>query len=828
MNISNSPSKFTAKNLTTSVPTNLPVLRTRLVGRDTEIKVICELLLREDVNLITLTGLGGAGKTSLALQVAFSLLTNFSGGIFFVGLASLTKSEMISIEIARILKVEEDPKKNILQSLKDVLSARPILIVLDNFEHLMQGGPQVSELLQAAPLLKIIITSREPLRLLAEQTFPVRPLSSEYAVELFKKRAQSLNPDFSLSEEDIVSVAELCERLDGIPLAIELAALRTKLFTPQAMLARLKPNPKPATPILDLLSLGARDLPQRQQSLRNTIAWSYGLLQAEEQRVFRAASIFPAGFNIQMLSTLLNQNENAVLEVVSSLVDKSLIKPSLEKHEEPRFILLDTIREYAWDEILRLGELEGLKDDYVETYLSLSGQAGIELKGDKQPAWFNHLDDEFININLALEMCLTSASGSERWAKGYDILYHLHRYWMLRAHFHLVSRLVERARRSIDEYAIAKPEDGQKILKLKANIYSLSGSLAWAFGEYKQAGGRHEIAYDLYKELDDKNGMAVALNNWAINLSELGEHESALEKHEMGLALNRRNGDRAGEMLQLNSVGSVFQHIGRTEEAPFIFEEGLKLARELNDGYFIAMFTHNIAHLKLRQGDYAAAISLSQSSLEIAARLQTPNLHAWSLALIGLAYVFQENIVQSKKIALDCIKLSEKITDTGLKIQLLELIIYLYIALGKADEAVQMIGAVEKIRLESGYKENPLDSLFSQKLIKKVRLLFSEDAYEAARSSGLRMTFVTALASAAIILEEPVTSTTTSSGTSLLTVREREVLVLLSRGLTNEQISSELVVVQKTVEKHIANILMKLGVKNRTEAAAWALVQGRE
>jgi len=184
--------------------------------------------------------------------------------------------------------------------------------------------------------------------------------------------------------------------------------------------------------------------------------------------------------------------------------------------------------------------------------------------------------------------------------------------------------------------------------------------------------------------------------------------------------------------------------------------------------------------------------------------------------------------VQSKKIALDCIKLSEKITDTGLKIQLLELIIYLYIALGKADEAVQMIGAVEKIRLESGYKENPLDSLFSQKLIKKVRLLFSEDAYEAARSSGLRMTFVTALASAAIILEEPVTSTTTSSGTSLLTVREREVLVLLSRGLTNEQISSELVVVQKTVEKHIANILMKLGVKNRTEAAAWALVQGRE
>ena len=826
MNHLNSPPKFTTAQNLTATPINLPVLRTRLVGRDKELGLIRNLLLQEDINLVTLTGLGGAGKTSLALQVASSLLANFSGGVFFVGLASLTKSEMILIETARILKVEEDAKKNILQSLKDVLSGRQILLVLDNFEHLMQGALQVGELLQTFPLLKIMVTSREPLRLRSEQTFPVHSLSNEHSVELFTKRAQSLNPDFSLSKEDTESVVELCKRLDGLPLAIELAALRTKLFTLPALLARLKPDLKPATPILDLLSFGARDLPKRQQSLRNTIAWSYGLLQAEEQLAFRTASIFPAGFSVQTLSSLLIQNENDVLEVVSSLVDKNLIKPSLEKHDEPRFILLDTIREYAWEEILRFEELEGLKEAYVDIYLSLSEQADSELKGDKQSEWFNRLDDEFININLAIEICLTSARGSKRWTRGYEILYHLHRYWMLHGHFHLVSQFVVRARSSMDEYIKTISEDDQKILKLKANIYSLSGSLAWAAGNYMQASDWHEIAYDLYKVLNDKTGMADALNNWAANLGELGEYEAALKKHEMGLVLNRKDGDLSGEMRQLNNMGGVFQHIGRATEALVKFEEGLRTARKLNDRYFIAMLMHNIAHLKLQQGDFDAAISLSQSSLEIAEQLQTPNLQAWSLTIIGLACVLQKNIEQSKKEALESIKLSERITDAGLKIQLLQLIIYLCTALGKASEAAQMIGAAEKIRLESGYKEYPVDISRAQKLIEKIRLLLSENAYEAARANGMKMTFESALAFAANILEEPVASGIASSEISLLTVREREVLILISRGLTNEQISSELVVVLKTVEKHTANILRKLGVKNRTEAAAWAIAQG--
>lgn len=811
------------QNLIAFVPTNLPALRAGLVGRDSEINAIRTLLLRQDINLVTFTGLGGAGKTSLALQVASLSLELFSEGVFFVGLASLTKSRMILPEIARILQVEQEPKKNILESLKDFLSRRHILLALDNFEHLMDGASQVSDLLQTSPYLKIIVTSREALRLRSEQIFPVHPLSNEHAVELFTKRAQSLNSDFFLSKEDTKSVAELCKRLEGLPLAIELAALRTKLLTPQAMLARLKRDLKPASPILNLLSFGARDLPKRQQSLRNTIAWSYSLLQAKEQQIFRAASIFPAGFNIQILSALLKQNENDVLEVIASLVNKSLVKPSLEKHDEPRFILLDTIREYAWEEIHELGELEGLKDAYVNIYLSLSEQADIGLTGDEQPEWFSRFDDELININLALEICLTSPQGSERWTKAYQILHNFQRYWMLHGYFHLASQYVSRARASVDEYVITKPERGRKFFKLKANIYSLSGSVAWESGDYKQGRDWHEIAYKLYQELNDNKGMAEALNNWAVNLGELGEYEASLKKHEMGLALNRKNGDMWSEMQQLNNIGIALQYVDKTEIALLNFEEGLRIAHELNARHFIASLMHNIAHLKLRAGDYDAAIPLLQTSLEIAEQIQFHNLQAWSFALLGVAHILQGKTEQAQKTALESIKFLQKITDAGLKIELLQLIIYICAVLGKANEAAQMIGAAERIHSASDYKQTPIDTSYTQRLIEKVRLLLSKNDYETARAHGMKMTFEAAIAFAVDILEGPVLFDVESSEPYLLTVREREVLILLSRGLTNEQISGELVVVLKTVEKHVANILRKLGVKNRTEATAWAI-----
>lgn len=814
------------ENLVESVPTNIPPVRGGLVGRNKEIKMIQGLLLREDISLVTLTGLGGIGKTSLALQVASSLLSSFAGGVFFVGLASLTQSETILIEIARILHIEQDAKKNILESLKVFLSERQVLLVLDNFEHLIKGTSQVSDLLRVSNHLKVLVTSRESLHLHAEQTFPVPPLSNEYAIELFTRRAQSLNPEFLLSQEDTLSVTELCQRLDGLPLAIELAALRTKLFTPQAMLDRLKPDLKPATPILDLLSLGARDLPKRQQSLRNTIAWSYGLLPAEEQNIFRAASIFPAGFSIQMLSMLLKQNENDVLEVISSLVDKSLIKPSLEKHNEPRFILLDSIREYAWDEILRLGELENLRDIYVDIYQTLSERANESLKGDKQSEWFDRLDDEIMNIALVLEICLTSATGSARWAKAYPILHNLHRYWMLREHFSLALQYVNKARASIDEYMAIKSSGNQRISILRAKIYSLSGSLAWMDGNYRQACSWHEVAYMSYEGVADNHGMAEALNNWAVNLGELGDYEAALEKHNLGLALSRKNGDRSSEMWQLDNTATIMEHLGRRESALSNFKEALKIAEELDDVYFIGSVTHNIAHLKLRTGDYDSAISLSQSSLQVAKKVQVPYLLSWSLTVLGIAHLLQGNVEQARKAALESASRADRFSETALKIELLRLVGFVFSEMGRKKEMMQIFRTIEKIRSETDYKENPFNDSYTHALMQKVNSYLSLDEHEGGNPNGSTMTFEAALSFCVDILEKPldiVPESSEASEFSFMTAREREVLILLARGLTNELISKELVVVVKTVEKHVANILMKLAVKNRTEAAAWAI-----
>lgn len=796
------------------------------MGRDKEVKLIRNLILREDIKLVTLTGLGGIGKTSLALHVAASLESVFKDGVFFIGLASLTNSEAILVEIARILKVEQNAKKNILDGLRDFLSSREILLVLDNFEHLMHGASQVGDILQIPSAIKIIVTSRESLHLRAEQIFPIPSLSSEYSIELFTKRAQSLNPDFLLSKGDTQSVVELCKRLDGLPLAIELAALRTKLFTPQAMLARLEPDLKPATPILDLLSFGARDLPKRQQSLRNTIAWSYGLLQAEEQSVFRAASIFPAGFSIQMLSVLLKRKENDVLEIVSSLVGKSLIKPALDNHTEPHFILLDSIREYAWDEILQFGELEGLKDAFVELYLFFSNEASEALKGDKQAEWFNRLDDEIMNIVLVIEICVTSKQGSERWKKGYPILHNLHRYWMLREHFQLVFQYVARARISMDEFIALTSDDNQDSLKLKAKIYSLSGSLAWVTGNYKQASEWHEISYLCHQDLGDEYGMAEALNNWAVNLGELGERQAAIEKHVSGLALSRKNGDRSSELWVLNNIGATLEELGNVEHALLHFEEALVIARELNDQYFIGSINHNLSHLKLRMGDFDAAISLSQYGLEVAKKIQLPYLQIWSLTIFGIAKILQGNVAVARKAVVESIYLKEKISDSLLQIELLQLIVCIFSLSDRMHEAVQVYGVVEKIRARSEFEEGGFPDLYSDKLVEKVLPVYLMDIYKADRAHGMSITFDTAIVFALSILEKPIEGVNTLSKIPeipSLTVREREVLIMLAHGLTNEQISKELVVVIKTVEKHVANILMKLGVKNRTEAAAWAI-----
>lgn len=804
------------------IPSNLPEQISSLIGREGEIGAIQNLIKQKEINLITLTGLGGAGKTSLAIQIAHTMFKTFSGGVFFVSLASVTKPNLIPNEIGRILKVEKTPNKNILENIKEFLLGRRILLILDNFEHLIEGATFVQELLQASSNLKVIVTSREPLRLRNEQIYPIGALQNEQALELFIKRAQSLNPNLFISTQDKESILELCKKLDGLPFAIELAALRTKLFSPTALLARLKPDLQPASRILNLFSFGSRDLPERQQSLRNTIAWSYELLEEQEKKVLRVASIFPAGFQIDALANLLNMREDEILEIVSSLVDKSLIKPALEKHLVPHFTMVEMIREFSWHEIGQLQELNELKDAYVDLYTSLIEQADQALKESQNIDLFSRFEDEFANINLALEICFTSAQASSNWVKGYQILNALHRYWMMYQAILIDTDYLERARVSMNQFIEANPKSAKNILIHKANISSLCGSYAWINGNYSQAIELHSIAYEIHKKYQNEHGVLESLNNISVNLGNLGKYSEAIEMLEQSTLLARKLGDHWAEVRNLSNMGSLYQSEEQPEKAFEIYENGLNLARQLKNEFFIAIMNYGIGCLHVRLRNFEEAISFLELCLTSNKESQSMYLTSHTLVLFAKSNILLRRPEIAIKNLLEAISIAEKITDVDLKIDLLYVSIYILSFLNLNQEAVQFIGTIQQSRMETKMEENPYDMAEFENVLQKIKTKISKDDFEALKLSGSKLSLNAALAIVVELLES-LGSTDSQKGSLQLTAREQEVLQLLAQGLTNEQISNELVVVLKTVEKHVAGIFRKLGVKNRTEAAAWAL-----
>src|SRR6266704_3003150 len=368
-------------------PHNLPVQPTPLIGREREVAAVQQLLLREDVRLLTLTGPGGSGKTRLGLHVAAELSDHFTDGIYFVNLAPISDAELVVPTVAQTLGVKESSTQSMAEQLQAFLQAKLLLLVLDNFEQVVSAACILSDLLARCPDLKLLVTSRTVLHLAAEHEFAVPPLSlpdlnhlpdlvtlSQYeAVALFIARAQALKPEFQVSNTTAPAVAEICARLDGLPLAIELAAARIKLLPPPALLARLGQR-------LEVLTIGARDVPARQQTLRDTIAWSYQLLDAAEQRL----SVFAGGCTLQAVEAIgavFGDTTGQVFERVASLIDKSMLQQTEEKGEEPCLLMLETIREYGQVCLQASGEEEVIRHAHAAYYLRLSETAEQETEG---------------------------------------------------------------------------------------------------------------------------------------------------------------------------------------------------------------------------------------------------------------------------------------------------------------------------------------------------------------------------------------------------------------------------------------------------------------
>ena len=656
--------------------TNLPAPLTNFVGRERELAAVRELALRPGVRLVTLTGAPGIGKTRLAQAVAADLLASFPDGVWFVWLAPVADPDLVMPAVARALGVRDDGARPAQETLRDELRARRALLVLDNLEHVLAAGPQVVALLAACPRLKVLATSRAALRVSGEHGYavpplplppptargPSRPLPSvedlaKYAaVRLFVARAQAAAHGFALTPGNAPAVAEVCRRLDGLPLAIELAAARVRLLPPRVLLDRLNRR-------LTLLGGGPRDLPARQQTIRSAIGWSCDLLGEPERRLFRRLSVFVGGCTLEAAAAVCSAAggpESEDVEGVGSLVDHSLVQPDLpewqggadEAREAPeaRVGMLETIREYALERLEQSGEADALRERHAAYFLALAERAEPELFGPAQAAWLGRLERELGNLRAALRWSIARGAADQ----GLRLGGALWRFWAVRG------RLTE-GRRWLAELlpvdgggagspmgapsaARARALQGAATLAYDQSDYAAAGPLftqslelgraahdartvAWSHvglgfvslqhGDDAAARGCFVEGLGAARALGDKRAMAAALGGLASVSERAGDDARAGQLLEQGLALRRELGDHWGAAWALLGLGDIAFRLGDHAAARARFEEGVAIWRALGDRGGLAHALRALANVANAQGDAAAARALDRESLAL-------------------------------------------------------------------------------------------------------------------------------------------------------------------------------------------------------------------